>query len=114
MSSAVLATLLPRIAAWRDLDYRAAEIPMLPAVVGAQRTASAVHANTVALVATSLALVPLLGVVYGIAAALAAAAFLREKHALRKHADKLHAWRTFKASGLYLLALLVGLILSTL
>ena len=97
-----------------ESDYRAAGIPMLPAVIGAQRTASAVHANTVALVATSLALVPLLGVVYGIAAALAGAAFLRETHALRKHADKLHAWRTFKASGLYLLALLVGLILSTL
>lgn len=95
-------------------DYRAAGIPMLPAVVGARRTASAVHANTVALVATSLALVPLLGVVYGVAAALAGAAFLRDTHALRKHADKRHAWRTFKASGLYLLALLVGLILSTL
>lgn len=95
-------------------DYRAAGIPMLPAVVGARRTASAVHANTIALVATSLALVPLLGVVYGVAAALAGAAFLRDTYALRKHADKRHAWRTFKASGLYLLALLVGLILSTL
>ena len=95
-------------------DYRAAAIPMLPAVVGAQRTASAVHANTVVLVATSLALAPLLGVVYGVAAALAGAAFLRETYALRKQADKRHAWRTFKASGLYLLALLVGLILSTL
>ncbi len=95
-------------------DYRAAGIPMLPAVVGARRTASAVHANTIALVATSLALVPLLGVVYGVAAALAGALFLRDTHALRKHADKRHAWRTFKASGLYLLALLVGLILSTL
>ena len=95
-------------------DYRAAGIPMLPAVVGARRTASAVHANTVALVAASLALVPLLGVVYGVAAALAGAAFLRDTYALRKHADKRHAWRTFKASGLYLLALLVGLILSTL
>ena len=95
-------------------DYRAAGIPMLPAVVGARRTASAVHANTIALVATSLALVPLLGVVYGVAAALAGAAFLRDTYALRKHADKRHAWRTFKASGLYLLALLAGLILSTL
>ncbi len=95
-------------------DYRAAGIPMLPAVVGARRTAAAVHANTVALVAASLALVPLLGVVYGVVAALAGAAFLRDTHALRKHADKRHAWRTFKASGLYLLALLVGLILSTL
>jgi heme o synthase len=95
-------------------DYRAAGIPMLPAVVGARRTAAAVHANTVALVATSLALVPLLGVVYGVAAALAGAVFLRDTHALRQHADKRHAWRTFKASGLYLLALLVGLILSTL
>lgn len=95
-------------------DYRAAGIPMLPAVVGARRTASAVHANTIALVATSLALVPLLGVLYGIAATLAGAAFLRDTYALRKHADKRRAWRTFKASGLYLLALLVGLILSTL
>jgi protoheme IX farnesyltransferase len=95
-------------------DYRAAGIPMLPAVAGPRRTAAAVHANTIGLVAVSLTLAPLLGLAYGAAALLAGTAFLVETHALREHADKRRAWRTFKASGLYLLALLVGLILSTL
>jgi protoheme IX farnesyltransferase len=95
-------------------DYRAAGLPMLPAVAGARRTAAAVHANTIGLVAASLALAPLLGIAYGVTAAVAGAGFLTCTSALRRHADERHAWRTFKASGLYLLTLLVGLVLSTL
>ena len=95
-------------------DYRAARLPMLPALVGARRTAAAVHANTVGLVVASLALAPFLGAAYGVAAVLAGAGFLACTSALRRCADERHAWRTFKASGLYLLLLLVGIVLSTL
>ena len=94
-------------------DYRAARLPMLPALVGAQRAAAAIHANTVGLVIASLALVPFLGSAYGVAAVLAGAGFLACTSALRRCVDERHAWRTFKASGLYLLLLLVGIVLST-
>ena len=57
---------------------------------------------------------PFVGAVYGVVAALAGLAFLAQTYTLRKHADKRRAWRTFKASGVYLLVLLIGLVLSTL
>jgi len=95
-------------------DYRAARLPMLPALVGARRTAAAVHANTVGLVVASLALAPFLGAAYGVAAVIGGVGFLACTTALRRCADERHAWRTFKASGLYLLLLLAGIVLSTL
>ena len=97
-----------------EKDYKAAGLPMLSAVAGARRTAAAVFANTVVLVAVSLALAPFVGAAYGVVAVLAGAGFLACAYGLLRHPDTGWAWRTFKASGLYLLALLVGLVLSTL
>lgn len=95
-------------------DYREARLPMLSVVAGPRRTAAAVHRNTLALVACSLALVPFLGPVYGVIALLTGAGFLHCTAALRRTPDVPTAWRSFKASGLYLLLLLVGIVLSTL
>lgn len=94
-------------------DYRRAGLPMLPAVAGAHRTARTVHANTIGLVAVSLALAPFLGMAYGVTAAVAGAGFLYCTATLAREPSKRHAWRSFKASGLYLLALLAGVVLST-
>ncbi|MHB8642204.1 MAG: heme o synthase [Gaiellaceae bacterium] len=93
-------------------DYRRAALPMLPAVAGARRTAAAIQANTIVLVAASLVLAPFLGVAYGAAAVLGGVGFLVCTSALVRHPDPPHAWRAFKASGLYLLTLLVGVVLS--
>ena len=84
-----------------ERDYRAAGLPMLSAVAGAERTARAVVANTAALVATSIAL-----------AAPAGLGFLTCTVALVRHPDTSSVWRAFKLSGLYLLVLLVGLALA--
>lgn len=95
-------------------DYRRARLPMLPVVAGVRATAQAVFWNTLALVAVSLALAPLLGPAYATVAALAGAGFLACTGRLCRQSDARFAWLTFKASGLYLLVLLSGLVLSTL
>ena len=97
-----------------ERDYRAAGIPALSALVGARRTAAVVHVNTVALVVTSLALAVYVGAAYLVLAALAGAWFLVYTGRLRRDPSPERAFLTFKLSGLYLLALLAGLVLSAL
>lgn len=97
-----------------EQDYRQAGLPMLSAIAGPRRTAEAVFVNTLALVAASLALAVFFPWPYAAVAAPAGAAYLACTHALRLRGDIGWAWRSFKLSGLYLLALLFGLVLSTL
>ena len=95
-------------------DYRAAGVPMLSAVAGAERTAHAVLVNTAGLVATSLVLGVFLPWPYLAAAVPAGACFLGLALWLRRRPDARRAFTVFKLSGLYLLALLAGLVLSSL
>ena len=95
-----------------ERDYREAGVPMLSAVVGAQRTADAVLLNTLLLVAASVALAPFVGWVYLLFAVPAAIGYLACVFRLRRRPDTPHAWRAFKLSGLYLLAILAGLVLT--
>lgn len=97
-----------------ERDYRAAGVPMLSAVAGAQRTAGAVAANTAVLVAASLLLGVFVPWPYLAVAAPAGACFLGLTLWLRRSPDTRRAFTVFKLSGIYLLALLVGLVLSTL
>jgi len=97
-----------------ERDYRAAGVPMLSAVAGAQHTARAVMANTAGLVAASLALGAFLPWPYVAVAAPAGVCFLGLTLWLRRRPDTQRAFTVFKLSGLYLLALLAGLVLSTL
>lgn len=94
-------------------DYRAAGVPALSAVAGRERTAAAVYANTLALVLTSLALAPYVGWAYLVVAAPAGAAFLALARRLRAQPTNERARSMFKLSGLYLLAMLGGLVLSS-
>jgi protoheme IX farnesyltransferase len=95
-------------------DYRAAGVPMLPVVVGPAKTARAVLANTAALVAFSLVLGMYLPWPYVVVAGAAGCWFLFETVRLDRSPDRSAAWRTFKLSGLYLLFVLVGLMLTPL
>jgi protoheme IX farnesyltransferase len=97
-----------------ERDYRAAGVPALSALVGPQRTADAVHVNTLVLVGSSLALGVYVGWPYLLLAVPAGAGFLACTHRLRRAPTHERAWLAFKLSGLYLLALLAGLVLSTL
>jgi heme O synthase-like polyprenyltransferase len=81
-------------------------------LVGARRTAAAVHANTIGLVASSLALGLYAGPAYLALAVPAGAGFLVLTHRLRRDPSDARAWLTFKLSGAYLLAVLAGLVLS--
>jgi protoheme IX farnesyltransferase len=97
-----------------ERDYRAAGVPALSALAGARRTAAAVYLNTLALVATSLLLGVYAGWAYLAIAVPAGAWFLACAHGLLRDQAQERAWRTFKLSGLYLLALFTALILSAL
>ncbi len=97
-----------------ERDYRAAGVPALSALVGARRTAMAVSANTVALVAASLLLALYAGWVYLAFALPAGAGFLACAERLRRDQSHDRAWLTFKLSGVYLLLLFAGLTVSAL
>lgn len=94
--------------------HRADGLPTLPVVAGVKRTAAAVHANTVGLVVAALALALRLSWPYAAVAVPACACLLGATFALRRRADIASAWRAYRLSGLYLLALLAGLVLSAL
>jgi len=97
-----------------ERDYREAGVPALSAIAGARRTAAAVHANAIALVATSLLLAVYAGWLYLAVALAAGAGFLACAHRLRLEPTMERAWLTFKLSGAHLLALLLALALSAL
>jgi protoheme IX farnesyltransferase len=96
-----------------ERDYREAGIPALSAVAGGARTAVAVHLNAIALVAFSVALAPFAGWAYGAVALLSGAGFLACTSRLRRDPDPKRAFFVFKLSGLHLLVLLAGLVLSS-
>jgi protoheme IX farnesyltransferase len=100
------------IALYRKADYEAAGIPMLPSVVGDERTRWWMLASTLALVPVTLAPVAfgLVGAPYAAVAVLANAWFLW--HALRvlKRRDEDSARAMFRASLGYLFALLAAMI----
>ncbi|HEU0336031.1 MAG TPA: heme o synthase [Gaiellaceae bacterium] len=95
-----------------ERDYRAAGVPALSAVAGRRRTAGAVYANTVALVAGSVLLGAHAGWPYLVVAVPAGAGFLWCADRLRRDPVDARAWLTFKLSGAYLLVLLVALAVS--
>ncbi|MCC6592271.1 MAG: protoheme IX farnesyltransferase [Xanthomonadales bacterium] len=93
-------------------DYAAAGVPMLPNVIGAERTARVVHASTLALVASSL--LPLLagaGVVYLIAVIAGGGWFLWRSWLLKLAPSRDRAIKCFLASLLQLCLVLGGLCL---
>ncbi len=90
-------------------DYAAAKVPMLPVVVGDARAARIILANTVLLVAASLA--PAwygMGLVYLAGAVLGGALFLKKNIDLVRRPDAATAMRCFHASLAQLSLLLVA------
>jgi protoheme IX farnesyltransferase len=95
-----------------EADYRAAGVPMLPVVVGAERAARIVHANTLLLVVASL-----LPLAFGagwlvLAGALVGGVhFLRKTHALVRSPSRQTAMAAFFASMVQLSVLLAAVAL---
>ena len=99
-----------------EADYRAAGVPMLPVVVGAQKAARIVHASTLMLVSSILLLLPFVmtggaGWPVAVGAIAGGAHFLRKTAALRRDPNRKTAMAAFFASMLQLSALLAGVAL---
>jgi protoheme IX farnesyltransferase len=92
------------LALMTDIDYAKAKIPMLPNVLGEQRTKLEIFAYTVVLVLASLALYPLhiMGAMYTAVAAVLGGIFLYDT--VRTWQDDGNTWarKTFRFSLLYL------------
>ncbi len=92
-------------------DYRAANVPMLPAVVGSRRAAGPILRYTVALVAASLLLTPVadLGAIYTIAALATGAGFVVVAARLRRAPTPGNAMRLFTYSISYVTVLFAAM-----
>jgi protoheme IX farnesyltransferase len=88
-------------------DYRAADVPMLPAVVPIGEAVRQMIWYTVALVATTLVLIPVadLGWIYGIAAVVLGAIFIAGTFALQRHPTPSASMRLFGFSITYVTVL---------
>lgn len=92
-------------------DYKAAGVPMLPVVVSLKETIASMVRYTVALVATSLVLVPVagLGAVYTVAALILGALFLFGTIALGRQPTTAASMRLFSFSISYISVLFVAM-----
>lgn len=100
---------------YRD-DYRAADVPMLPAVASLERTTTEILAYTVVLVAVSLVLTPVahLGVLYTVVATVSGGFYIWQAARLRRlavadRATGRDAMRLFAYSITYLTVLFVAM-----
>lgn len=95
-------------------DYRAAGVPMLPAVAGPRRSAEAIVINTVLLVASAALpwLLGQLGLLYGLISLGAGALFLSETvRLMRAPEDRTQARRVFFGSMVYLMGVFLAVLL---
>jgi len=84
-------------------DYREADVPMLPTVIPLEQAVVQMIWYTVALVITTLVLVPVaeLGWIYGISAVVLGAAFIAGTVMLKKHPTPANSMRLFNFSITY-------------
>lgn len=94
-------------------QYRKANIPMLPVVIGDKKTALYILLNTVLLVTASLLPVPMgyMGMIYFAGALGAGVFFIIRNVQLLCDTTKEMAWKNFKASMLYLSILFLAIII---
>lgn len=92
-------------------DYRAADVPMLPAVVSLDEVARKMIAYTVALVASTLVLAPVagLGWLYVAAAAILGAGFIGGAYALARRPSPAGSMRVFAYSITYVTLLFAAI-----
>jgi protoheme IX farnesyltransferase len=92
-------------------DYRAANVPMLPAVETAEVTARKMVAYTIAMVASTLVLIPVadLGLIYSITAVLAGGLFLWSTADLGRNPTPQRSMRVFGFSITYVTLLFAAM-----
>ena len=93
-------------------DYEEAKIPMLPVLVGMQKTSNYILINTAILVPYSLALYAFgLGLVYLAIAAVSGVLLLSYHYKLTKNPTPEFAWKAYKVTAPYLTVIFVGIAL---
>jgi protoheme IX farnesyltransferase len=96
-------------------EYVTVNVPMLPVLVGNQKTATYIFYNTAILLPYSLALYFFgLGVLYTIIAAVAGSLMLLYHYKLAKEPTPEFAWKAYKVTAPYLVVIFVGIALVSL
>jgi protoheme IX farnesyltransferase len=91
-------------------EYASAHLPMLPVLIGNERTSSYIFVNTAMLVPYSLSLYFFgLGFVYTIVAAISGSLMLIYHYKLTKNPTPEFAWSAYKVTAPYLILIFVGL-----
>jgi heme o synthase len=91
-------------------EYASVRIPMLPVLVGNEKTASYIFLNTAILLPYSVALYFLgLGLVYTLTAAVAGSAMLLYHYKLTKRPTPDFAWKAYKVTAPYLVIVFIAL-----
>ena len=93
-------------------DYAEAKIPMLPVLVGMQKTSNYILINTAILLPYSLALYAFgLGLVYLVIAVVSGGLMLVYHYKLTKNPTSEFAWKAYKVTAPYLTIIFVGIAL---
>ncbi|MBI3841537.1 MAG: protoheme IX farnesyltransferase [Thaumarchaeota archaeon] len=93
-------------------DYEEARIPMLPVLVGMQKTSKYILVNTAILLPYSLSLYAFgLGLVYLVIAAVSGGLLLAYHYKLTKNPTPEFAWKAYKVTAPYLTIIFVGIAL---
>ncbi len=93
-------------------DYAEAKVPMLPVVIGMQKTSKYILVNTAILLPYSLALYAFgLGIVYLIIAAVSGTLMLVYHYKLTKNPTSEFAWKAYKVTAPYLTIIFVAIAL---
>ena len=96
-------------------EYANVRIPMLPVLIGNEKTAGYIFLNTVILLPYSLALYFFgLGLVYTVTAGVAGSAMLVYHYMLTKKPTPAFAWKAYKVTAPYLVIVFVALALDAL
>ncbi len=93
-------------------DYEQAGVPMLPVVIGMQKTSKYILANTIILLPFSLMLYAFgMGIVYIVIAAISGGMMLVYHYKLTKNPTSDFAWKAYKVTAPYLTIIFVGIAL---
>jgi protoheme IX farnesyltransferase len=96
-------------------EYASAQIPMLPVLIGNEKTSTYIFANTAILLPYSLSLYFFgLGVVYTITAAVAGSFILAYHYRLTKRPTPEFAWKAYKVTAPYLVVVFIGIAMDAL
>ena len=93
-------------------EYAEVKVPMLPVLIGMERTSKYILANTIILLPYSLMLYAFgMGVVYTIIAAIAGGLMLGYHYKLTKTPTSDFAWKAYKVTAPYLTIIFIGIAL---